>query len=197
MSTLVAGALFGLSIALPFGPVSLMCVQRSLYLGLRPGLISAAGAASTHGVYATIAVLGADAVAGTLTRWHLTIRFASAAILILMGIRSVLRSPVLHQPINAHADAAANFMTGLTMAMTNPMTVLAYAAFASSTVLLGAGVAPASAVVGVVAGTSAWYATLSGSAWVLRGRLPQRALSKLNVVAGVGLIVMGLLMTLR
>lgn len=197
MSTLIAGALFGLSIALPFGPVSLMCVQRSLYLGLRPGLISAAGAASTHGVYATIAVLGADAVAGALTPWHLMIRFASAAVLILLGIRSVLRAPALHQPISAHAGATASFMAGLTMAMTNPMTILAYAAFASSTVFLGAGVAPASAVVGVVAGTAAWYATLSGSAWILRGHLPQRVLGKLNIIAGVGLIGMGLLMALR
>jgi threonine/homoserine/homoserine lactone efflux protein len=47
---LLPAVALGLCVAIPFGPIALMCVQRTLAFGVRFGIASGMGAATAHGI---------------------------------------------------------------------------------------------------------------------------------------------------
>ena len=199
MSAVISGALLGLSVAAPFGPVSLMCVRRSLLSGIWRGIASGAGAATAHGLYAATAMMSADIVAGTLTRWHLLVQLLSATVLIALGVRTMARRATAEQPVDLRASGSTDYATGLLLALSNPMTILPYAALASGVAAIdpGKGLNLGWMVAGIILGTVSWYAALSSSAWLLSKHLPQRVLSQLNWFAGAVLIGFGVLILTR
>lgn len=198
MSTIAASAFLAFSIALPFGPVSLMCVQRSLASGAARGLACGAGASTAHGLFAILAVVGANAVAASLSGWQPLVHLASSMLLILIGLKMIVRTARTPYLLVANAGRSADFLSGLVLALTNPATVLPYMALAGSGAFIDRSglLTLAATVAGVLLGSAACYATLSGSVWVFRNRLPHGLLSRLNLLAGPGLIVMGLHMAL-
>lgn len=195
MNFFMSGWLLGLSIAIPFGPVGAMCLERSLSRGVLRGLASGAGAATTHAIYATLAVVGANAVAAPLVGLQAHIHMLSGVILTVLGIRTLLRVPASRLPLGRQAGALADYLSGFGLALTNPMTLLPYIAFAGSVMLTQptGGAISAMVVAGISLGTLTWYGTLCGSAWALRQRLPQKLHDHLNHASGTLLIAMGLL----
>ncbi len=55
---LFKGLAIGFSIAAPVGPISLLCLRRSLAHGRAAGLASGMGAATADGIYGAIAAFG-------------------------------------------------------------------------------------------------------------------------------------------
>jgi threonine/homoserine/homoserine lactone efflux protein len=199
MQSFISGWLLGLSIAIPFGPVTMMCVERSLTRGIWDGMASGAGAATTHAIYATLSVLGADALVRPLMGMQSQIHLISGLLLLAIGLRTLLRRPVPHRSRGTPTGRVANYVGGLALALSNPMSLIPYLAFAGSLV-----VAPAVdqsthewAVVGICLGTLSCYWTVSGSVWLLHQRLPIGALHHLNVASGAILISSGVLTMLR
>lgn len=199
MYPFVMGWLFGLSIAMPFGPVSMMCFEHSLSRGMSCGLARGAGAATMHGIYATLAAAAASTVAGPLMGVQSYIQLLSGFILACLGIRTILRQPNVSRHERRSAGHLADYLGGLGLALSNPMTLLPYVSFAGSIVLASSGTASvlAMAVIGVWLGTLSWYSTISGSAWLLRARLPPTMLTNLNLISGALLLGMGVLTALR
>jgi len=199
MHFFLTGWLMGLSIAIPFGPVSMMCVEQSLSRGVLRGLASGAGAATSHGLYATLAVFGAHAAAASLTNVEGTIHLMSGAVFAFLGVRTILRSPGPEAGHGARSGGFTHYAGGLALALANPMTLLPYMAFAGTMALSGErnGTLPLTLVAGIATGTLSWYWTISGSAWLLRQRLPRGLLERLNLVSGAILIGMGALTAMR
>lgn len=190
ISSVVAGVTLGLSVALPFGPMSLVCVQRSIADGVRHGLVTGLGAASAHGVFASAALLGRDAISSELMRWSGPIRWLSAALLLWLGIRTLVRRSRPTGQVTRTGIPAA-YGSGLALALSNPMTVLPYLALAS-----GAAAGDTTgqlfsswSVPGVMAGALAWYALLSTVFAAFRPGLLRELLRPLNLVAGSILVV--------
>ncbi len=199
MHFFLTGWLVGLSIAIPFGPVSMMCVEQSLTRGVLKGLASGAGAATSHGFYATLAVFGAHAAATSLANVEGTIHLMSGAVFALLGIRTMLRSPAGPAGPGVRQGGLTHYAGGLALALANPMTLLPYVAFAGTMALSGneTTTLPMTLVAGIALGTLCWYWTISSSAWLLRQRLPRALLERLNLVSGAILIAMGALTALR
>lgn len=195
---LVTGAVLGLSVAAPFGPIGLLCVQRSIFVGPRVGFITGLGASSVHVVYATLAIAGTGAVAAELVHWNQHVRLLSCAILIFLGARVLVRRlPRNHaiEPIYPRHAFASSFA----VALCNPLTILPYLLVASGNAAIGATGAPLSlwSVLGVFLGTAAWYATISGVAAFFGSNLPPGAIRILNQVAGALLIGFGVITVIR
>lgn len=60
------GFLMGLAIAAPVGPISVLCIQRSLHNGFKVGLMTGLGAALADGTYGLIAGFGLTAISTLL-----------------------------------------------------------------------------------------------------------------------------------
>lgn len=190
LSSVVAGVTLGLSVALPFGPVSLICVQRSITDGIRHGLVAGVGAASAHGIFATAALLGQDAVSDQLIRWSEPIRWISAALLLWLGIRTIAR----HNRPREQAPPAGmptTYGSSLALALSNPMTVLPYLALATGAAAgSGTGQLFSSwSVPGVITGAITWYAILSIAASAFRPGAVRGLVRPLNLIAGCILVV--------
>ena len=57
LSALASGAVIGLSIAAPVGPMAILCINRSLNAGVTAGISTGAGASTVHTTYASVVLL--------------------------------------------------------------------------------------------------------------------------------------------
>lgn len=194
MSIILASAFLAFSIALPFGPVSLLCVQRSVVGGARYGLACGAGASTAHGLFASLAVIATGTMASLLAGWQPVIQIGSGVILIAIGSKILVKVVRAPQAGGRVAGLLADYGAGLATALSNPITVVSYLAIASSGAMTDRLdlYDLAATIVGVGLGSITWYAIVSGSAWALRGHLPSLLLRNLNLVGGSLLILMGL-----
>ena len=79
------GLLVGFSIAAPVGPIGVLCIRRTLTLGLLAGLLSGLGAATADAVYGAIAAYGLTAISGILVGQSFWFRLVGGIFLIYLG----------------------------------------------------------------------------------------------------------------
>jgi len=185
LSHLLDSYLMGLSVAAPFGPVSLVCFSRAIRQGIGFGVVSGLGAATAHGFFAAVAYLGASAIIVLLGDIRSGLRLISATILILIGVRIICcRSCSAARP--ASDGVLAAYASTFFLAISNPMTILPYFALASV-------LATASPLypIGSFLGALSWYVLLSVGSASLRLSVKKIAVEQLNVVTGGLLIGIG------
>ena len=76
----------GLAVAAPVGPMSLLCIHRTLDRGQGAGLVFGAGVAAADLTYAAIAAFGVTAVSAVLLASTFWINRISGAVLIAYAI---------------------------------------------------------------------------------------------------------------
>lgn len=182
----------GLLLAVPLGPIGLLCLHRSLTLGMVAGMAVGLGAATADGIYAAAAAFALSIVAPIIadTAW---LGAAGGVALIVIGLKDVLQQetasapPTLRRQMGVYAGVVL-----LTLA--NPATVLTFAA-----IILGLGLVPDMAslpdgfvfVAGVFVGSSIWWMVLSFAGDRLRHRLPPGTVNRSRKLAGVAFIGFG------
>ena len=200
---LIQGLLFGLALAMPVGPIGLLCIRRSLDDGFTVGFATGLGAAVADAGYGAVAAFGLTAVSQLLLTWQSPLALAGGALLLWLGLSTWWRRPEdtvrsrsgARRPLVAFAQTAV-----LTVA--NPQTVLTFVAlFAGLGVVMGedSGWADATTlVVGVFLGSALWWLILAGGvAGALRDRLNQTALRWINRGAGALIAGFGTIAILR
>ena len=183
----VQGLGVGLAIAVPVGPVGVLCISRTLRHGLWIGLASGLGAAVADGVYGGIA--GVSWVAEFLIAYQDTLRLLGGAFLLVLGLRILARGPAHEagQPAWSEPRPALAFASCFFLTLTNPMTILAFVAvfagfgLVEATTRIGTGVV---LVLGVFLGSAFWWLALSGLVALLRGRMTPYILVWVNRVSG-------------
>lgn len=187
------GLIIGFSIAAPVGPIGVLCIRRTLAEGRLAGFLSGLGAATADAIYGSMAAFGLTAVAGFLTRQQRLLRLVGGAFLIYLGVRTCL-TPAAERPAQAGGRGlAGNYFSTFVLTLTNPMTILSFAA-----IFAGLGVAVAGSwgaaawmVAGVFAGSALWWLTLAGLVGLLRGQFTARWMTWINRLSGVVLIGFG------
>ncbi len=185
--------LAGLAIAAPVGPVGVMCVQRTLHHGRVAGLVSGLGAALADAMFGIVAAFGVVAVADWMVNHQTILELVGGALLIGIGLRALMTRAAEKTTAEPRGHLAA-FASTFVLTITNPITILAFAAVFAS---LGLGVEELSMtdaailVGGVFVGSALWWCGIAASAGLLRAKLGDNAKSMLNGVAGVIIIAFG------
>jgi threonine/homoserine/homoserine lactone efflux protein len=195
-ATFLTGIEIGLAVAMPIGPMGLLCIQRTLSFGLLAGLVTGLAAATVQVTYSAIAALGLGATAQTWVGSGATfLSLASALLLLWFALRIMSRRLVISAGPTQELNHLARFYGGgLVVGFTNPMAVLLLLA-AVPALASGEEIAVIPALVGgVFAGASSWYLALTTVVTLVRERLSVRALEITNVVAALLLAGMGLFM---
>ena len=198
----IRALLLGFAIAAPVGPIGVVVIRRTLAFGPRVGLISGLGAATADAAYGLVAVTGLTALMGPLLAHADVLRLVGGLFLGALGLRTLLARP------SAELQGAAEsgrfwsaYLSTLVLTITNPMTILSFAAaFAGLGVLTEIGAVRGAGVVVVAAvflGSASWWVMLSGAVGLLRGRLGSRALRAVNWLSGSLLLGFGLLGVFR
>jgi threonine/homoserine/homoserine lactone efflux protein len=186
------GALIGLAIAAPVGPIGVLCIRRTLADGRLAGFVAGLGAATADLLYGIIAVLGLTALADLLVGVSFWTRLLGGIFLCYLGLR-ILRERPAENPAEARGRGLAGaYFSTLFLTMTNPATIIAFTAIFAG---LGAGSLYRGygegllLAGGVAAGSALWWLSLSSATGMLRSRVTPRVLRMVNIVAG--LIILG------
>ena len=194
------GLIIGFSIAAPVGPIGILAIRRTLAIGWSAGLLTGLGAATADAIYGCIAGFGLTAISGFLISSSFWLRLLGGLFLCYLGIKTIL-TPA--NPIAAQSNPADRNLAHLSMyastvflTLTNPMTILSFAA-----VFVGLGLATAGSdyltaailVLGVFSGSAIWWLLLCSGANLLRSRLPMHRLGWLNRISGSILLTFGII----
>jgi threonine/homoserine/homoserine lactone efflux protein len=185
------GLAFGFILAATVGPMWMLCFRRTIASGALVGLVSGMGIATADGIYGAIAAFGLTAVSGFLLGQSFWIGLIGAAFLIYLGIKALTAKPMSVQEEKVDRTGLARaFFSTLGLTLTNPPTILAFAAiFAGLGLVSSADYAAAAWIVlGVFLGSATWWILLAAGAGRLRGRLGPRLARGINVASGISIL---------
>jgi threonine/homoserine/homoserine lactone efflux protein len=187
---LIGGIIAGLMIAMPVGPVNILCISRTIEAGWKSGVLSGLGAAAADMLYGGIAGFSITLVVQFVLREQFWIRFFGGILLVAIGISYFFKRPAplsaqKHDRTSAYSDIRSTFL----LTLTNPTTVLSFLALLAalgmgdqrrwwSTVFL---------VAGIFCGSMVWWIVLSGIVNHFRDRFSDRNLLLMNRLAGLAI----------
>ena len=137
------GLLIGLAIAAPVGPIGVLCMRRTLAYGRVSGFVSGLGAATADAVYGSIAAFGLTIVAKVLVEQEAALQLVGGLFLAYLGIRTIMEKPKnlgltpealpIIQQKNTQwrwnwRALGQDFISTFLLTLTNPMTILSFAA---------------------------------------------------------------------
>jgi threonine/homoserine/homoserine lactone efflux protein len=200
-SVFARGFIIGFSIAAPVGPIGLLCIRRSLADGRAAGFVSGLGAATADAAYGFVAAFGLTAISAALVSQRFWLRVIGGVFLCYLGARTLAASPAAPGESIGNRGAHGRGLVGayastLFLTLTNPMTILSFAAIFAGLGLAGPAPDYASAglmVLGVFCGSAAWWLLLSSGASAMRSKITPAALVWVNRVSGGVIAVFGLL----
>ena len=185
---LIGGIIVGLMIAMPVGPVNILCIHRTIEAGWRSGVISGLGAATADMLYGGVAGFSITLVVQFVVREQFWIRFLGGILLVILGISYFFKQP---EPLSAQTQERANAYSDLRstflLTLTNPTTVLSFLAILAA---LGIGHQrhwwlTVFLVGGIFCGSMVWWIALGSIVNLFRDRFNDRMLLLMNRLAGL------------
>jgi threonine/homoserine/homoserine lactone efflux protein len=189
----VRGLVIGFTIAAAVGPISLLTIRRTLAHGQVYGLVSGLGVATADATYAGIAAFGLTALTGALVAGRVALGLVGGVIIAVLGVRTMLSQPGEVARDAARPGLAAAFASIYALTMTNPMTILSFAAvFAGIGLVAGSSFADAAVLtLAVWVGSGLWWVVLTSIVNWARERVSTRALLWVNRISGAALVAFG------
>ena len=202
VSYFARGLVIGFAIAAPVGAIGLLCIRRTLADGRLVGFVSGLGAATADAVYGAVAALGLTAVSSAIVDHQDVVRLVGGLFLCYLGVRTALSRPAAEARSASARGLAAAYGSTLALTLTNPTTILSFAA-----VFAGFGLGAAAGdrlsalfmVLGVFLGSGLWWLILSGAVGFCRRALTPERLVWINRISGFVLVGFGVvaLLSLR
>ena len=184
----IQGIIIGLTLAVPVGTLSLVCIHRTVAGGRLHGIVSGLGIATADSFYAAVAFLGLTAVSGLIIGHQSQFRLLAGIALILVGIRVFRAIPAATREGDGQEPYLQDYLSLLAIAAANPFTIIFFI-----TILPGFGVVaqattlPAAVpfISGIFLGSSVWWVILCGSLGSVRSRLDTSKLRWINRISGI------------
>jgi threonine/homoserine/homoserine lactone efflux protein len=184
------GLIIGFAVAFALGPIGLLVIRRTIERGWVFGFVSGVGVATADALYGAIAAFGLTAISEILVGIDRPMGIIGGAVLLVIAVRA-LRDAIRTDPAGAPAARAERgrrdgpigaWASMVALTLTNPATILSFAALFASIGAGTGGPGGATAVVaGVFVGSVAWWALLTGLVAGLRARLTPRVVRWLNI----------------
>jgi threonine/homoserine/homoserine lactone efflux protein len=177
------------------GPIGVLCIRRTLAEGRATGFVSGLGAATTDAIYGSIAAFGLTVVSGVLVGQQVWLRLIGGAFLCYLGLKAFTARPAEQTAAAGGNGLPGAYASTFFLTLTNPMTILSFAAIFAGLGLAGASAdftSAATLVAGVFLGSAAWWLILSTSAGGLRARVTPGGLRWVNRISGGIILTFGL-----
>ncbi|HXX39287.1 MAG TPA: LysE family transporter [bacterium] len=186
---------FGIAVAAPVGPMSLLCMRRSLVQGWRYGLATGVGIAIADGSYALVAALGLAGVSRFMLTYERPLHLAAGLFLFYLGAKAFF---VRETTSAAEARRVASWPSALSSAtlltLTNPPTIIMFAAILTA-LAPRSGLTPGSALLtvgGVFTGSLVWWCGLVAAISTFRHMIGAPVRRGIDRIAGAVLGMFGI-----
>lgn len=194
----IRGLLIGLSIAAPVGPMSVLVIRRTVAEGRLIGFITGLGIAAGDTFYGALGGFGLTFITSFLINEQFWLRLIGGLFLLYLGIKTLLSKPAEKAATGTGKPKSlpGYFITSMLLTLTNPTTIISFAA-----IMAGLGIGSTSGdylsatvlVFGVLAGSTSWWIILTTILSLFRSRITPGAMVWINRLSGLILIVFGLL----
>jgi threonine/homoserine/homoserine lactone efflux protein len=208
---IVTGVLFGFFAALPIGPVNLICIRRTLQFGSFHGFVSGLGAALGDTLFASITGFGFTALVQLIVGYSNLLQLIGGLLLLFFGVRTFYTPPPPSfeerlamaengVSMNGNRPPSRGMASTFVLAITNPVTLFGFTALFATLGGFAAGnpsfFAAAFVVLGVFAGSTLWWLTLTTVVGLLHARISDRTVRVINEISGAvvalfGVVVLG------
>jgi len=197
LNFLLRGLAIGFSIATPVGPVGVLCILRTLAEGRVSGLFSGLGAATADAIYGCVAGFGVTFISSILINQQILFRLTGGLFLCYLGVKTFLARPSEQSASTTrHFGLAGAYASTFFLTLTNPMTILSFAAIFAVLGLVSTGgnfVSAALLVLGIFFGSASWWFLLSGGISLFRSRFSLNWLHWVSRVSGIIILGFGLI----
>ncbi len=188
------GLIAGFIIAAPVGPVNVLCIQRTLEKGWKPGIVSGLGAALGDSLYGGIAGFSISIVIQFLIDEEFWFRLIGGILLMVIGVVYYFRPPLAIEAGKNEASRNSGFVFAFFLTVANPTTVLSFLTVLAT---LGLGAhrplwRTSLLIAGIFCGSMTWWIILASTANLLRSKFTNRTMGWMNRVAGIAIGGFGL-----
>ncbi len=191
----ITGLIIGLLIAAPIGAIGAMCLRRTLIGGRAAGLAVCLGAATAGAFYAGIGGFQLTSITNYLNVWAVWLRGIGGLLFCYLGIRTFLVVPESQVAWTNKAGFMGVFISIFLLTLATPLTVFSFTAIFPGFGLdkvIGDNVSAIELVIGVFIGSVLWWLVLGTIISRRSASLSMGALRWVNRVAGVIIVVSGL-----
>ncbi|MGP1461272.1 MAG: LysE family translocator [Bacteroides sp.] len=201
---LLKGILVGICASIPLGPVGVICVQQTVNRGRRAGFASGYGAAVADTLFASVAFLSLSVVLDFIDAHRQAIQVSGGVLLIVLGFITFVRNAVKQfrkDRASKKKNYAQDFVYVFLLTLTNPLTVFIFltlfAAFGMHNAEGGGGLwILIPTLVGVHLGATSWWYMLTYTVSRFQSFFRLRQVWWFNKIAGVVIMLLGVLMGL-
>jgi threonine/homoserine/homoserine lactone efflux protein len=210
------GLMVGFLVAAPVGPVAIICIHRTIAHGRLAGYVCGLGATLADTVFGAIAALGLGFLASELIANQTWLRIGGGILLIALGLKLALSKRLTRRAVaqereeerdgegNGAAapsssqgldDHIANFVSSFAVMITNPITLLSFAAIFAAIDVAEIGEKTHwafSLVAGVFVGGALWWTILITVSSLFRHRINEQGILWVSRAAGVLVLIFGI-----
>lgn len=190
------GVAMGILLAMPFGPVNLLGIQRAVERGFFGGMAAGLGIMAGDGLIALGTALGVNAISGAIRDYRTAIQIVGGLALMAMGLTLFLTRPAI--ATETHTDKASlwdyiwDIPQTFFLTITNPGAVIGLVAIfggVSSFVEVESHIDALTMVASIMGGSFSYWFVVSQFISTIRHRLDVVRLGQINRIAG--LVMMG------
>jgi len=192
---LLEGFVIGFLLAMPVGPIGVLCVRRTLTSGNYHGFIAGLSGASADIVYALVAAFGITLISDFVNGFQHWIRLAGGVLLLVLGLFIFRSHPSQQAALKRSNGHTKVFISTFLLALTNPMTLFAYAAVFSgvrSGQIVSNRIFLPMLVAGVFFGSLSWFSLLTSLTYFFKKNIISVGLTTVNRIAGCLLMLFGI-----
>ncbi len=193
MTFFLKGLIIGFAIAVPIGPMGVMCIRKTLAEGHARGMIVGIGTATADSLYGSLAAFCLTFVSDVIATQRVWLSLAGGGLLLFLGIRTFRAKR--KDPIILFDDKRllGSYVSAFLLTLTNPLTIFAFVALFA---VFGLGhkliiISAVILVLGIFIGTCLWFLILSYIATIFRKKLNSAGLRMVNRTAGIIIMLSG------
>ena len=190
----------GFAMASPIGPMSTICMRRTLKYGFKSGICTAAGMSTIDGFYCAIIAFGVTLISSIIKEYQFVLGLFSGAILIFLGIKIFLSAKSSQNLQLKHSNLWHDYLSSAAMSLVNPMTIFSFMA-----VFVGFGFGNIEghkiysflAVISLFCGSITWYFIFVNLIEFLRKKFNSKLITIINHLSGTIIIGFGVISIVR
>ena len=189
--------LIGISIAAPVGPIGVLCIRRTLSNGKLAGFLSGMGAATADMFYGAIAAFGLTVITNLLVENAFWLKLIGGLFLVYLGVKTFMEKPAEKAAQAKQGGYFSMYLSTFFLTITNPITILSFAAIFAGTMIGQDMGSPLVMVAGVFTGSASWWLALSFGVGLMRDRLTPIHMAWINRISGIIITAFGVVSLLQ
>ncbi len=187
--------LASVAIQMPIGPISILCIRKTLELGIRGAILVGLGTALAESIYAVVATLGLSAISETITENKSILKLFGGLFLLYLAYKEA-KSSDLSNEINIKNQQ--NFRTIIEIFFLNiisPVTIISFMGmFALVDINPTSTTEAIMLVIGIFLGSITWWYLLGLMIVRIKNKLPLVFLGRIKwissfILCGFGLFI--------